>query len=155
MAQGRKTRASHPSTSRIIPMGRRPRGALDLASPQTPTGRFERRLIPVTTSAARHTMPRAKSGWVWFAAIMLIIAGGFNLIHGFVALDRKQFITTQIAYSNLTFWGGGFVILGVLQVSAGAPGGGPGVGGEKSGGDPPGGGGGNGGPVEGLRPGAG
>ncbi len=74
----------------------------------------------MTTSAARHTMPRAKSGWVWFAATMLLIAGGFNLIHGFVALDRKQFITTQIAYSNLTFWGWVFVILGVLQVSAGA-----------------------------------
>jgi hypothetical protein len=74
----------------------------------------------VTTSAATHTMPRAKSGWVWFAAIMLLIAGGFNLIHGFVALDRKQFITTQIAYSNLTFWGWVFLILGVLQVAAGA-----------------------------------
>lgn len=74
----------------------------------------------MTTSAATHTMPRAKSGWVWFAAIMLLIAGGFNLIHGFVALDRKQFITTQIAYSNLTFWGWVFVILGVLQVAAGA-----------------------------------
>jgi hypothetical protein len=74
----------------------------------------------VSTSAATHTMSRAKSGWVWFAAIMLIIAGGFNLIHGFVALDRKQFITTQIAYSNLTFWGWVFLILGALQVSAGA-----------------------------------
>jgi len=74
----------------------------------------------VTTSAATHTMPRAKSGWVWFAATMLFIAGGFNLIHGFVALDRKQFITTHIAYNNLTFWGWAFLILGVLQVSAGA-----------------------------------
>jgi len=74
----------------------------------------------VTTSAATHTMPRAKSGWVWFAATMLLIAGGFNVVHGFVALDRKQFITTQIAYSNLTFWGWVFLILGVLQVAAGA-----------------------------------
>ena len=74
----------------------------------------------MTTSAATHTMPRAKSGWVWFAATMLLIDGGFNLIHGFVALDRKQFITTHIAYNNLTFWGWAFLILGVLQVSAGA-----------------------------------
>jgi hypothetical protein len=65
-------------------------------------------------------MSRARSGWVWFAATMLIVAGGFNLIHGFVALERKQFVTTQIAYSNLTFWGWVFLILGVLQISAGA-----------------------------------
>jgi len=74
----------------------------------------------VSTSAATHTMSRARSGWVWFAATMLIVAGGFNLIHGFVALERKQFVTTQIAYSNLTFWGWVFLILGVLQISAGA-----------------------------------
>jgi hypothetical protein len=37
-----------------------------------------------------------------------------------VTLERKQFITTHIAYSNLTFWGWAFLILGVLQVSAGA-----------------------------------
>lgn len=74
----------------------------------------------MSTSAATHTMSRARSGWVWFAATMLIVAGGFNLIHGFVALERKQFVTTQIAYSNLTFWGWVFLILGVLQISAGA-----------------------------------
>ena len=74
----------------------------------------------MSTSAATHTMSRARSGWVWFAATMLIVAGGFNLIHGFVALERKQFVTTQIAYSNLTFWGWVFLILGVLQVAAGA-----------------------------------
>ena len=43
---------------------------------------------------------------------MLLLAGGLNLIHGFVALDRKQFMTTHIAYSNLTFWGWVFLILG-------------------------------------------
>ncbi len=51
---------------------------------------------------------------------MLLITGVFNLIQGFVNLDRKQYITTHIVYSNLTFWGWVFLILGVLQLIAGA-----------------------------------
>jgi hypothetical protein len=65
-------------------------------------------------------MSQTKSGWVWFASIMLVIAGGFNLLHGFVALDRKQFLTTHIVYSNLTFWGWFFLIWGALEIFAGA-----------------------------------
>jgi hypothetical protein len=65
-------------------------------------------------------MSRATFGWASFAAIMLLITGGFNLIQGFVYLDRKQFTTTHIVYNNLTFWGWVFLILGVLQLVAGA-----------------------------------
>jgi hypothetical protein len=68
---------------------------------------------------ANRQMPQAKSGWVWFASIMLLLAGGLNVLHGFVALDRKQFVTTHIAYNNLTVWGWVFLIWGALELFAG------------------------------------
>jgi hypothetical protein len=74
---------------------------------------------PMGESMATRSMPRAKSGWVWFAAIMLLLAGGLNLLHGFVLLDRKQFVTTHIAYDNLTFWGWVFLVFGALELAAG------------------------------------
>ena len=64
-------------------------------------------------------MSQAKSGWVWFAALALLIAGGFNLIHGFVALDHKRFVTSHIIYHNLTVWGWVFLIWGALELFAG------------------------------------
>ncbi|HEY2790449.1 MAG TPA: hypothetical protein VGI72_13440 [Gaiellales bacterium] len=74
----------------------------------------------MSQSMATRQMPQAKSGWVWFAAIMLLLAGVLNLLHGFVALDRKQFVTTHIAYNNLTFWGWAFLVWGALELFAGA-----------------------------------
>ena len=59
------------------------------------------------------------TGWVWFAGIMLIVAGGFNMINGFAAIDRHQYFTNHIVYSNLSFWGWVFVIWGIMQLFAG------------------------------------
>jgi len=59
------------------------------------------------------------SGWVRFAAILLIFAGAMNVIHGFTLLDHKHFVSTQIDYSNLKFWGWLFLIFGVVQIGAG------------------------------------
>ena len=73
----------------------------------------------MSQSAANQRMSQTISGWASFAAIMLMLAGGLNLLHGFVALDRKQFVTTHIAYNNLTFWGWVFLIWGALQLFAG------------------------------------
>ena len=73
----------------------------------------------MSQSAATRRMSQTKSGWVWFAAIMLLLAGGLNLLHGFVALDRKQFVTTHLVYNNLTFWGWVFLIWGALELFAG------------------------------------
>jgi hypothetical protein len=70
-------------------------------------------------SLATNRMSQTKSGWVWFASIMLLLAGGLNVLHGFVALDRKQFVTTHIAYNNLTVWGWIFLIWGALELFAG------------------------------------
>lgn len=59
------------------------------------------------------------TGWVWFAGILLIVAGGLNLINGFEMIERHQYFNHQIVYSNLTFWGWVFVIWGGLQLFAG------------------------------------
>ncbi len=59
------------------------------------------------------------TGWVWFAGILLIIAGVFNIIHGFTAIEDKSYFSNHIVYNNLTFWGWVFLIWGVLEVFAG------------------------------------
>jgi hypothetical protein len=58
-------------------------------------------------------------GWVWFAGVMLFVAGSFQMIHGFAALERKQYFSHEIVYSNLTFWGWVFLLWGACQIIAG------------------------------------
>ncbi len=59
-------------------------------------------------------------GWAAFAAAILIVAGLFNVVNGFTALHNADYYTSQIVYSNLTFWGWAFLIWGALEVLAGA-----------------------------------
>ena len=61
------------------------------------------------------------SGWVIFAAIMLIIVGILNVIWGIAAIaDSKFFIQDQkYILSNLNAWGWITLIIGVLQLLAG------------------------------------
>lgn len=59
------------------------------------------------------------TGWVWFAGILLMVGGCFNIIHGFAALERKEYFTSDIVYSNLTFWGWAFILWGLAQLYAG------------------------------------
>jgi hypothetical protein len=59
------------------------------------------------------------TGWVKFAGILLIVVGAFNVVDGFALLERHQYFTHHIVYSNLNFWGWVFIIWGVLQLIAG------------------------------------
>ena len=61
------------------------------------------------------------SGWVIFAAVMLIIAGVLNVIWGIAAIaDSKFFIQDQkYIRSNLNLWGWITLIIGALQLLAG------------------------------------
>ena len=74
-------------------------------------------------SSTQQSMPSTRgvriTGWVWFAGILLILGGAINLIHGFAALERKEYFTSDIVYNNLTFWGWVFVVWGAVQVYAG------------------------------------
>ena len=58
-----------------------------------------------------------RSGWVTFAGVLVLIAGGFNIIWGYAALDKKElFVESRLVYSNLEFWGWFFVVVGALQI---------------------------------------
>jgi hypothetical protein len=61
-------------------------------------------------------------GWVGFAAIMLFMAGIFNVIDGIVALVNSRFYVADavIIWSNLRTWGWIMLALGVITLLAGA-----------------------------------
>jgi hypothetical protein len=59
------------------------------------------------------------TGWAIFGGITLCVLGVVNFLHGITALQYDQFLTADIVYDNLTFWGWLFLIWGGLQVVAG------------------------------------
>lgn len=62
-------------------------------------------------------------GWIWFAAIMMILVGVFNLIVGLFALLNGDFYVqtrNQVVMFNLTGWGWLHLILGILLIVVGA-----------------------------------
>ena len=60
-------------------------------------------------------------GWVVFAALMLFLAGVFNVIAGLVALADSRFYTAGAVYvwSDLRTWGWIVLGLGVVELLAG------------------------------------
>ena len=61
-------------------------------------------------------------GWIWFAAIMLIMVGFFNIIDGLVALLKHDVygVTNHgLIVFNYTAWGWIMLIIGVIQLIVG------------------------------------
>jgi hypothetical protein len=61
-------------------------------------------------------------GWIWFAALMMILTGAFNIIYGLVAILRNAFFLetpNNTLLFNLSAWGWIHLILGILLVLAG------------------------------------
>jgi hypothetical protein len=60
-------------------------------------------------------------GLVYFAAIMLMVAGAFNTIHGIAAIANAHLFVVNAHYviGDLRAWGWVVLILGVLQFVAG------------------------------------
>ena len=74
------------------------------------------------TRAARRPVSTAWVGWVWFAAVMLIMTGSFNVIYGLVALfdDKYYTISRQgLLVFDLTQWGWILLIFGILAILTG------------------------------------
>ncbi|HEY7592221.1 MAG TPA: hypothetical protein VH969_03640 [Actinophytocola sp.] len=70
------------------------------------------------------TTPRSTAwvGWVWFAAVMIIMNGVFNALYGLVALFDDEFYAVGprgLLLFDLTQWGWILLIFGILSVLAG------------------------------------
>jgi hypothetical protein len=77
------------------------------------------RTMTTSTGAPRIT---GWVGWVWFAALMMILTGAFNIIYGLVAILRSTFFLetpNNTLLFNLSAWGWIHLILGILLVVAG------------------------------------
>ena len=60
---------------------------------------------------------RTHSGWVTLAAVLVLVVGGYNIIWGYAALDKKELFNPHgLIYSNLDFWGVFYIVIGALQV---------------------------------------
>jgi hypothetical protein len=60
-------------------------------------------------------------GRALFVAIMLMIAGTLNIIYGIAAVGNAHFFdNTQYVFSSLHTWGWITIIVGIIQLGAGA-----------------------------------
>ena len=73
-----------------------------------------------TTDTFAKSYGRAGGGWIQYAAVLLGLAGIFNLIDGIVALTRSKFYVADARYvfSDLRTWGWIVLVLGALQLFA-------------------------------------
>ncbi|MBN2623790.1 MAG: hypothetical protein JXA83_10495 [Acidimicrobiales bacterium] len=61
-------------------------------------------------------------GWIFFAAVMMILAGSLNAIHGLVAILNDEWVVWSNRgdlYLDLTTWGWVHLVVGVVVVLAG------------------------------------
>ena len=65
-----------------------------------------------------------RSGWITFAGVMAVIAGGYNALSGIAALSDDDTVAAQaseVLYGiDLTAWGWFWLIIGVVQIITGA-----------------------------------
>jgi hypothetical protein len=75
-----------------------------------------------TVAGERHEEPTGWVGWIYFAAVMMIIAGALNAIYGFIALVNDEWVVwgnRADLYLDLTTWGWMHLILGGVVLLAG------------------------------------
>src|ERR1700704_2745387 len=75
-----------------------------------------------TQGAARSRQVTGWVGWIWFAAMMMIMNGCFNAIDGLVALFKDEVYVAAnkgLVVFNFTAWGWIMLVIGVLQVVVG------------------------------------
>ena len=61
----------------------------------------------------------ALSGWALFSAIILVVAGSFNIINGATAIHHGSYYADKLLLGSLTGWGWVVLILGISQAVAG------------------------------------
>ena len=64
-----------------------------------------------------------RSGWITFAGVMAVLAGGYNALSGIAALSDEDTIASQaneVLYGiDLTAWGWFWLLIGLAQIVTG------------------------------------
>jgi hypothetical protein len=66
--------------------------------------------------------PTGWVGWIFFAAVLMILAGTMNAIHGFIAIVNDEWVVwgnRADVYLDLTTWGWVHLIIGIAVLLAG------------------------------------
>ncbi|WP_084964280.1 DUF7144 family membrane protein [Thermoactinospora rubra] len=61
-------------------------------------------------------------GWIWFAGMMMIVNGVFNVIYGLTAIFNDEFfvrVAGQVLMFDVTGWGWVHLIVGVVLIVVG------------------------------------
>lgn len=69
------------------------------------------------------TRSSGSTGWIWFAGVMLVMAGVFNVMYGVVALFHDDYYVVGpegLLVFDLTRWGWILLVTGTLAVVSGA-----------------------------------
>jgi hypothetical protein len=61
----------------------------------------------------------SRSGWLTFAAFVLLLAGAFNVIHGLSAIEKSNYLSDHVLFSTLKGWGWFFLAWGCFQIVSG------------------------------------
>jgi hypothetical protein len=80
------------------------------------------RTTRTTVEGEFHEAPSGWVGWIVFAAVMMILAGALNAMHGLVAILNDEWVVwgnRADLYLDLTTWGWVHLGVGVLVVLAG------------------------------------
>lgn len=66
--------------------------------------------------------PERVTGWWLFAGVLLIVAGVANIIYGIAALGDSRFFTENVTLiaTDLNTYGWVILVLGIIQLTAGA-----------------------------------
>lgn len=92
----------------------------------------------MTQTESRHPSSHARSstdrgayslsdgaGWLWFAAVMIFLAGCHNLIYGIAALRDYAIVVNNLAtdqvniiYADTRFWGWMWIGVGIVEILA-------------------------------------
>lgn len=75
-----------------------------------------------TRTGETYDEPTGWVGWIFFAAVLMILAGIMNAIHGFIALVNDEWVVwgnRGDLYLDLTTWGWLHLIVGIVVFLAG------------------------------------
>ncbi|HET6774482.1 MAG TPA: hypothetical protein VFH36_14295 [Acidimicrobiales bacterium] len=75
-----------------------------------------------TRTGETYDEPTGWVGWIFFAAVLMILAGIMNAIHGFIALVNDEWVVWSNRgdlYLDLTTWGWLHLIVGIVVFLAG------------------------------------